>query len=784
MSQACGVIVAGQHFSPDLLQRLEREGVGLSRRQQARLLCQWLDWKGPSGRWQEMSARKALAALQRSGHLHLPPPLAPPPRRHVVPARTAVATPQPPWHCSLDQLGPVTLELVPPGGSTLGRTWRELFEQEHYLGAGPLCGAQLRYLIASPHGYLGGLAFSAAARRLAPRDQWLGWSDVARAENLHRVVNQSRFLIRAHLQVPNLASHSLTQVLQRLPADWQARYGYGPVLVETFVERARFAGVSYAAANWQAIGLTQGRGRQDTTHQAQRGQKIIWVKSLQPDFRAVLRAVPSRPRLARPAPAVLPPPPPPLPGDWAENEFGAVTLGDRRLRTRLLTLARDFYARPTASLAECCGGSWAKYRAAGRFFDHPCTGLNALLAAHYQATARRVAQESVVLAVQDTTSLNYSAHPATALLGPIGTEPDGAQGLLVHDTMAFTVEGKPLGLLDVQCWGRDPDAAGQKHQRRQRPFEQKESVKWRRSAQAVAALSPACPQTLLVSVGDREADIYELFDWAQAKPGAPKLLVRATQDRRVTGEQGHLWAQVQAQIVEVGLVVRVPRRGTQPARTARLEVRYGAVELRPPARQPHLGLVQAWAVLAQEVGTPPGVESIEWMLLTTVPVTNVEQALERLRWYVPRWNIEVYHRTLKSGCRVEDRQLGGADQLESCLAIDMVVAWRVLYLTKLGRETPAVPCTVYFEEHEWKALVAFTTQCAEPPPEPPSLWVAMLMVATLGGWLGRKSDGPPGAQVLWRGLQRLADLAAMYQVLAGRPSVPRAPPVSSNPDYG
>ena len=110
-----------------------------------------------------------------------------------------------------------------------------------------------------------------------------------RAENLHLVVNQSRFLIRAHLHVPNLASHSLAQALKRLPADWQSRYGYSPVLVETFVERDRFAGVSYAAANWQAIGLTQGRGRQDTTHQAQRGQKIIWVKSLQPDFRAVLR---------------------------------------------------------------------------------------------------------------------------------------------------------------------------------------------------------------------------------------------------------------------------------------------------------------------------------------------------------------------------------------------------------------------------------------------------------------------------------------------------------------
>lgn len=421
------------------------------------------------------------------------------------------------------------------------------FEQEHYLGAGPLCGAQLRYLIASPQGYLGGLAFSAAAWRLAPRDRWLGWSDVVRAENLHLVVNQSRFLIRAYLQAPNLASHSLALALQRLSADWQA------------------------------IGLTQGRGRQDTTHQAQRGQKIIWVKPLQPDFRAVLRAAPSQPRLARPAPAAIPPPPPPLPVDWAENEFGAVTLGDGRLRTRLLTLARDFYASPTASLAECCGGSWAEYRAACRFMDHPRTGLNALLASHYQATAHRVAQESVVLAVQDTTSLNYSAHPATALLGPIGTEPDGAQGLLVHDTMAFTVEGTPLGLLDVQCWGRDSHAAGQKHQRRQRPFEQKESFKWQRSAQAVAALRSACPQTLLVSVGDREADIYELFAWAQAEPGAPKLLVRAAQDRCVTGEQGHLWAQVEAQVVEAGLVVHVPRRATQSARTARLEVRHCAV---------------------------------------------------------------------------------------------------------------------------------------------------------------------------------------------------------------
>jgi hypothetical protein len=778
------VIVAGQHFSPPLLQRLEQEGASLSRRQLARQLCHWLDWKGPTGRFQEMSARKALATLQHTGHLHLPPPTAPPPSRRVVPARRLAATPDPPALRSLEELGPVELKLVPPGRSTLGRAWRELLEQEHYLGAGPLCGAQLRYLIDSAQGYLGGLAFSAAAWRLAPRDQWIGWHDVARSENLHRVVNNSRFLIRAKVHVPNLASHILSQALQRLPADWQARYGYRPVLVETFVELGRFAGISYGAANWQAIGLTQGRGRQDTTHQARRGRKIIWVKPLQPDFRAVLRTPPSQPRLARAAPALVLPPQGRLPVDWAENEFGAVPLGDGRLRTRLLILARDFYARPTATLPESCAGSWAKYRAACRFFDHRRTAMNVLLSSHYQATMRRVAQEKVVLAVQDTTSLNYTAHAATELLGPISTHADGAQGLLVHDTMAFTIDGTPLGLLDVQCWARDPEEAGKKHQRREVPFEQKESAKWLHSAQAVAGLRPAAPQTLLVSVGDREADVYELFAWAQAEATAPKLLVRATQDRGVAGEQGQLWAQMQAQIPEVGYEVRVPRRGTQPARTARLEVRYGAVELRPPVHRQHLGPVNIWAVLAQEVGAPPGVEPIEWMLLTTVPVLNAADALERLRWYVQRWNIEVYHRTLKSGCRIEDRQLAGAERLESCLAIDLVVAWRVFHLTKLGRQTPDVPCTVYFEDDEWKALSAYATKCSEPPAKPPSLWAAMAMVAMLGGWFGRKSDGPPGTQVLWRGLQRLDDLSAMWRVMTGRSPGESTLPVSSNFDYG
>src|SRR6266496_648055 len=197
-----------------------------------------------------------------------------------------------------------------------------------------------------------------------------------------------------------------------------------------------------------------------------------------------------------------------------------------RSTQRLLVLARDFYARPQAQIPQACQ-SRGKTKAAYRFLEHPETTMEQLMAAHVTATGQRIAQERIVLAVQDTTSLNYSTHPATAQLGPIGSRPDGLIGLLVHDTMAFSLEGTPLGLLDVQCWARDAATFGKKHQRKQQPIEQKESSKWLHSWRRVAAVQQRCPHTTLVSVGDREADIYELFHLAHQTPTGPKLPCRA-----------------------------------------------------------------------------------------------------------------------------------------------------------------------------------------------------------------------------------------------------------------
>jgi len=770
------VIVCGREFGAELIERLKGVDGGLSRRELSRQLCQWLDWKGPTGKWQLTNARLALNKLQKAGVLNLPAARPFAKKAGSGAGRRAVPRARPPQlNCSLAQLGAVELVLVGSRHSHASRECRQLLERYHPFGS-HLCGAQLRYLIRCAKGTLGVLCFSAAARRLRPRDQWIGWNDTARRENLHLIVNNSRFLIVPGVQVKHLASHVLAKAVQGLPQDWQSRYGYAPLLLETFVDQKRYAGTSYRASNWLALEEpTAGRGRNDRTHAAAKTRKRILLYPLSKKVQQRLGQLPQKLRLAQPAR-------PPAPAqaaalDWVQEEWGQADLGDQRLNQRLLTLGRDFYARPQGNVATACNGNRAKTKAAYRFFDHKQVTMEAVLQSHYQATAQRMAKEAVVVVAQDTTYLNYSTHPATENLGLIGSQAQGLIGLVVHDTMAFSLEGTPLGLVDVQCWARDPEQFGKKHKRRQLKFEQKESVKWLRSLEGLERLQTLCPQTQVISVGDREADIYELFVWGQ-QPGRPALLIRANHDRRLRDEHGHLWEEMAAREVAGFQELRLPRRPNRPARQARLELRYGPVTLRAPKTRAKLPDVKVSAVWAREIDPPEKQEAVEWMLLTNLPVDNVEQARQVLQYYTRRWGIEVFHKTLKSGCQIETRQLGSADRIEGCLAIDMVVAWRIFHLTKLGRETPDVPCSVYFEEIEWQALVGFIGRDPIPPPKPPSLRDAIRMVASLGGFLGRTGDGEPGTQTIWLGLQRLDDIVEAWKVFR------QTATASSNRTYG
>lgn len=451
--------------------------------------------------------------------------------------------------------------------------------------------------------------------------------------------------------------------------------------------------------------------------------------------------------------------------DWACHEFAHAQLPDPRLVQRLITLATDFAAHPTAPIPQACG-CWAKSKAAYRFFDNDTVEPEAILVAHVQATVPRLSPHPVVLCAQDTTTLNYSTHPQTQGLGPISNNRDKTIGLLLHSTLALSPTGQPLGLLHARSWARSTRTFGRSSNARNRtPRAQKESQKWMDSFLACQAVAWQCPHTTLVNVADREGDLYDLFQQGLAPTQGPRvhLLVRAQHDRRVAHPQQYLWDLLAAQPASARLKIQVPRQTGQPARLATLAIRFVRVTLQPPCLKEDQPPLTLWAVEALEMHLPKGAKRICWRLLTTLPVATVEAAVEKVRWYAQRWQIEVFHKILKSGCKIEQRQLETATRLRRVLMLDMVVAWRVLSLCKAARETPEGLASDWLSGEEWRALWCYVHGRARPPRRSPTVRQAARWIAQLGGFLGRRGDGEPGPIVVWRGLEQLRAITAAWK---------------------
>jgi hypothetical protein len=493
--------------------------------------------------------------------------------------------------------------------------------------------------------------------------------------------------------------------------------------------------------------------------------------------------------------------------EWAAQEFGAAELGDARRTARLVELATRFGQNPGASLPEAMGDR-AALKAAYRFFDNEAVEHADVVASHVQATYARLAQVPLVLAAQDTTYVDWTHHPATTGLGRLAHE--YSQGLVVHSTLAMTPERVPLGLLAQKVWVRpdlppvplpadgdarvpaagpadesvpaltagDLKAAARRARRAQqlhkeRPLAEKESYCWVESIQSTLAAHDQCPDTHFVNISDREGDIYDVL--CAPRPGHVDVLVRAVRDRRVEQYERYLWAAVAAQPIARVLTVTVPRQAHQPAREATLFVRWRRVIVKPPKHRAveKLPRVVVWVVWAVEPRPPEGVEPLDWLLLTSVSLADTDAAVQVLDWYACRWGIEVWHKVLKSGCRIEASQLGTGARLQRLLAVYSVVAWRLLYATLLARAVPDGPCTLLLDDDEWQALYCTIHQTPTPPAEPPPLRIAVHWIARLGGFLDRALDGEPGVTVLWKGFQHLADLATMYRIMRPTTRPPR-----------
>ena len=445
---------------------------------------------------------------------------------------------------------------------------------------------------------------------------------------------------------------------------------------------------------------------------------------------------------------------------WVDEELSTLDLGDTRRNQRVKHMVAKMADRPGGSVPQVFE-TRAEAVAAYRALSSDAVEAEAIVSAARDACVKRMLGHRLVLAIQDTTSFSFAKHPATEGTGPL-SDPHWL-GFFLHDVLAVSADGIPLGLVHHKVWARDPDKPGTRAKRKQRPFAEKESFRWVESLRAVHEQMP--PEVTVVTVADREADIFEVF--AAPRPEGSELLIRAAYNRRLLDDERQLWDAVAAEPVAGELTVALRRHPQRRPREARLQVQHRTVVLSPPHYRVEGTVfepVTVQAILVTELSAPEGETPIRWQLLTTLPVDGFDAARECVRYYSLRWLIERYHFVLKSGCRIEQSQLRTAERLERLLALYFVVAWRLLWLTYAARADGAQPCTVGFTDLEWKVAYQVTHSGKALPDKPPNLNQIVRMVASLGGFLGRKGDGEPGVKVLWRGLMRLQDIVLGVQL--------------------
>jgi hypothetical protein len=461
-----------------------------------------------------------------------------------------------------------------------------------------------------------------------------------------------------------------------------------------------------------------------------------------------------------------------------KDEVRGAEFGDRRLTKRLGKIVEELGAKPAMSVPAATHGR-AEMEAAYRFFDNPKVSPEKILQPHVDATRERIRLSDVVLLVQDTTELDLT-RPEQQVQGAGPIECDSRSGAFFHPLVAFDADGLPLGVSWQKSWARDKietelTAKEKEKKRRKTPIEEKESIRWIEGIRASREVAEACPQTTCVCVADSEADIYEMFSEPRTtESGQVHLLVRACQNRTTRGPQANLLEAVRATSCLSRGSVNVSardakiegetrkRRESRDARIAEVEIRATTVTLRPPYRPDRkLPDVTVNVVLVEETNPPRGATPIQWLLITTLPIDDPEQVQQIVSYYSVRWQIEIYFRTMKSGCRIEDRKFETLDRLLNCVAVYSIVAWKIMYLCRLGRECPDLDCDIIFEPAEWKSV--YMTVCHEDPPStPPTLNEMIRMIATLGGYVNRRST-QPGPQTLWLGLQRVHDLSTAWE---------------------
>lgn len=454
---------------------------------------------------------------------------------------------------------------------------------------------------------------------------------------------------------------------------------------------------------------------------------------------------------------------------WVEDELRGLDLNDKRLNSRLVTLVSLLSAHPAESIPSNCN-SWSETKAAYRFFDNEKANSDKILAPHKEATLNRIKAEKTVLLLQDTTDIDFTGRANLSGVGYTGsTQPaqKNMKGFFLHPTIAVTPEGLCLGTIDSQVWIREYAPEVKKSQgisSYHKPIQDKESKKWLNSYQKTKVLAGLATDTLLVNIGDRECDVYEFFLERENSIANAHFITRSLKNRKIANSENKLWEEVlsKAPLGEIEFIL--PGGRGRESRQVKQAIRSATLELKaPPKKGQTLDNITVNAVVATEINAPEGEKPIAWLLLTSLPVATFDEAVKIIDYYLCRWQIEIYFKVIKSGCQIEKLQLESLDRIKVCLAIYMIITWRILFTTMVGRVAPNMPCDKVFSESEWKSVFIMTHK-KQPPDIPPNLNNMIKMIAQLGGFLNRKNDGEPGVKTIWIGMQRMRDFALSWEV--------------------
>jgi hypothetical protein len=447
---------------------------------------------------------------------------------------------------------------------------------------------------------------------------------------------------------------------------------------------------------------------------------------------------------------------------WACNEFGGALLGDRRRTNRLVKIAGGLANNVGISVSTSCGKGAAQ--SISNFFGIDEVNLKSVMENHINKTAKRSIGEDVVFAIQDTTSINYTSHKCLDT-GPIGSNLD-AKGLIMHTVLLLKPDKTPLGILDINIWKRDPKNHGNSRNSRKRPINDKESVKWINGLHKTESALPEDKRVIVI--GDRESDLFALFN--EPRRTTTDLLVRSCYNRSVKDDEFKYLYDALNKASEMGCYeLQVPRRGNRPSRAAKMSVRVVQAKINPPRErtvEKYAGPLPFYCVWAKELDAPDGVEPLDWKLLTTYPVDDFQTAVFTIQSYSCRWELEEFHRILKTGCKVEDLQFETTKRLIPAIGVLSVVAWRVLYLSKKAKASPNSDASEVSSEIEREVLSKWLKSRNEKCYKIRTVKDFVLGVAKLGGFLGRTCDGMPGTKTLWEGLRKLEAMVEGYKLWA------------------